>query len=193
MAKKKKGEADEAAADEKDTDKKAAGGEGDAPEGAEGEAKPGMSKKKKIIIAAVALLLILGGGGGAGYYFMVVKKASHAADGEAIGADGKPVNVPVFYTLPEFLVNLNTSTKQSSFLKTTIILELNNQTDVVVVEMNLPRLTDAMNTYLRELRSSDLAGSAGIQRLREELLVRANKSLAPLQVNNILFKDIVVQ
>jgi flagellar FliL protein len=52
---------------------------------------------------------------------------------------------------------------------------------------------DAVNTYLRELRASDLSGSAGIQRLREELLIRANKSLAPVKINDVLFKEIVVQ
>ena len=91
-------------------------------------------------------------------------------------------------------MNLNTSGKSSSFLKTTIILELNKFTDVVIVEANLPRLLDAMNTYLRELRASDLAGSAGIQRLREELLLRSNKALAPsVKVNDVLFKEIVIQ
>lgn len=179
MAKKKD------ATDDKDLDNLPEG-----EEGAEGEGvvAPGLSRKKKIIIAAVAVLVLVGGGAGA--YFSGLF-SNHAADDAAVEA--AKINKPVFYTLPEFLVNLNTSTKQSSFLKTTIILELPNATDVIIVEANLPRLVDAMNTYLRELRSSDLAGSAGIQRLREELLLRANKALAPLKINDVLFKEIVVQ
>ena len=100
---------------------------------------------------------------------------------------------PVFYTLPDFLINLNTGSKASSFLKTTVILEVAKQEDVPVIEANLPRLVDGINTYLRELRASDLSGSAGIQRLREELLLRCNKSLAPVKINDVLFKEIVVQ
>ncbi len=120
------------------------------------------------------------------------KHEDKAAAGEA-GGDGKPIEKPVYYTLPEFLVNLNTGGKQTSFLKTTVILELTQQTDVPLIEANMPRLQDSFNTYLRELRASDLAGSAGIQRLREELLLRANKALAPTKINDVLFKEIVVQ
>ena len=110
-----------------------------------------------------------------------------------LGPDGKPIEKPLYYTLPEFLVNLNVGGKQTSFLKTTVILEVAHQTDVPMIEANLPRLMDAFNTYLRELRSSDLAGSSGIQRLREELMLRANKALAPVKINDVLFKEIIVQ
>jgi flagellar protein FliL len=119
------------------------------------------------------------------------KQEEHAAT--VIGEDGKPVDKPIFYTLPEFLVNLNSGSKQTSFLKATVILELARQSDVPQIEANLPRLLDTLNTYLRELRPSDLAGSAGIQRLREELLLRGNKTLAPVKINDILFKEIIVQ
>ena len=75
----------------------------------------------------------------------------------------------------------------------TVILEVAKESDVALVEANLPRLVDGINTYLRELRSSDLAGSAGIQRLREEILLRTNKAISPTQVTDVLFKEIVVQ
>ena len=38
---------------------------------------------------------------------------------------------------------------------------------------------DAFQTYLRELRPSDLDGSAGLYRLKEELTRRVNVSIAP--------------
>lgn len=194
---------EEAKADDKAKDKKeekgakegeaAEGGEGGG-EGAEGEGAPKKSKKKLIIIGGAAALVILLGGG-AGLYFSGILGGKHSEDGAEtmMGPDGKPIEKPVFYTLPEFLINLNTGGKTSSFLKTTVILELARSGDVPLIEANLPRLMDSCNTYLRELRASDLAGSAGIQRLREELLLRANKSLAPVKVNDVLFKEIIVQ
>ncbi len=194
QAKEKEGEADEK------EDKKNAKDEGakegkEAPEGeggeagAEGEAAPAKSKKKLIIIGAGALVLLLAIGGGA---FMFLKPHEDKSETEA-GANGKSAEKPVYYTLPEFLINLNSGGKSTSFLKTTVILELTKQTDVPLIEANMPRLQDSFNTYLRELRASDLAGSAGIQRLREELLLRANKALAPVKVNDALFKEIVIQ
>ena len=48
-------------------------------------------------------------------------------------------------------------------------------------------------TYLRELRPSDLNGSAGMFRLKEELTKRVNYAVSPNQVSAVLFKEIVVQ
>jgi len=175
-------------ANPKDDDDDAEGAEGEA---VEGEASTKKSKKKIMIFGVIALVLLLAGLGGAYYFGMFSKHEDHAA--VEIGPDGKPIEKAIFYTLPEFLVNLNTGGKQTSFLKATIILEVAHQNEVPQIEANLPRLTDTLNTYLRELRPSDLAGSAGIQRLREELLLRANKTLAPVKINDILFKEIIVQ
>ena len=162
----------------------------------EGEETPGKKKlsKKKLIIIAVAALVVVGGAiGGLVASGVLSKKHEQKAEGVELDEHGNTINKAVYYTLPEFLINLNTSSKSSSFLKTTVILELAKQTDVPVIESNLPRIVDGLNTYLRELRSSDLAGSAGIQRLREELLLRVNKAVAPTEVTDVLFKEIVVQ
>jgi flagellar FliL protein len=52
---------------------------------------------------------------------------------------------------------------------------------------------DAFQTYLRELRASDLEGSAGLYRLKEELTRRVNAAIAPHRIVAVLFKEIVVQ
>ena len=57
----------------------------------------------------------------------------------------------------------------------------------------MPRVLDMFQLYLRELRSSDLEGSAGIFRLKEELLRRINLEIHPNQVNRVLFREIIVQ
>ncbi len=46
---------------------------------------------------------------------------------------------------------------------------------------------------MRELRPSDLNGSAGLFRLKEELTKRVNLALAPNSVNAVLFKEVVIQ
>jgi flagellar FliL protein len=174
---------DDAAEDE---DKKPAAAEGEeGAEGAEGDGGK-KSKKKLIIIGALAVVLVAGGGAGA--YF-----AGLFGGGGQTEQVEKEKDKPVFYSMPEMIINLAAPGKNASFLKATIILELPNALDAVTVENNLPRLMDAFNTYVRELRPSDLSGSAGITRLREELLLRANKALEPTKINDVLFKEIVVQ
>jgi flagellar FliL protein len=52
---------------------------------------------------------------------------------------------------------------------------------------------DLFQVYLRELRPTDLEGSAGIYRLKEELLRRINLEIQPHRVSDVLFKEIIVQ
>lgn len=98
-----------------------------------------------------------------------------------------------YYNLPEFLVNLNTGGKQTSFIKMKVTLEAPTDADIESIDSYMPRITDSFNTYMRELRSSDLAGSAGLYRLREELLLRVNKTIYPSKVNDILFRELIIQ
>ena len=47
--------------------------------------------------------------------------------------------------------------------------------------------------YLRELRVDDLHGSAGIYRLKEELLRRVSVAAYPVLIRDVLFKEMLVQ
>jgi flagellar FliL protein len=107
------------------------------------------------------------------------------------GHDGED---SVYYNLPEFLVNLDTNSKQTSFIKMKVTLEAPSDGDNAdAIDNRLPRIIDKFNTYLRLLRTSDIAGSAGLYRLREELLLQVNKEIYPSKVNDILFQEIIVQ
>ena len=57
----------------------------------------------------------------------------------------------------------------------------------------MPKIIDNFQTYLRELRIDDLKGSAGIYRLREELLMRVNAGAAPIKIKDVLFKEMLIQ
>ena len=162
----------------------------EAPEeGTEGEAAPKKGfLSKKLIIVTVAAVLVLGGGGG-GTWFFFFKSKPH---------DEKPAPVavkpPAFLDMPEVLVNLSNSTgDRTQYLKVKIVLELPDSTMQPQVQNTMPRVMDAFQTYLRELRPSDLEGSAGLYRLKEELTRRVNVAIAPSRINAVLFKEIVVQ
>ena len=78
-------------------------------------------------------------------------------------------------------------------LTITQFLELENKEDVSKVQAVLPRIIDNFQVYLRELRIEDLRGSAGLYRLREELLTRVATAAAPAKVSDVLFKEMLVQ
>lgn len=73
------------------------------------------------------------------------------------------------------------------------MLELADQSMVAQIQPVMPRVIDSFQTYLRELRPSDLDGSAGLYRMKEELTRRVNVAIAPGKINAVLFKEIIVQ
>jgi flagellar FliL protein len=171
----------------------AADSEADIEDGADAAASSSAKSKfalklppLKILIIAGAAILVIAGGAGAYFYLF-----SRHHDAAAETAAAKPV---VFVDLPEVLVNLsNPGTDRTQYLKIKVVLELPNQKMVERITPVMPRVMDAFQMYLRELRPSDLDGSAGLYRLREELARRVNQSIAPAHINAVLFKEIVVQ
>jgi flagellar FliL protein len=159
--------------------------EGGAADGAEAAA----SKKGKLtlIIAAVGFLAIVGAGGGAWFLFF-------RGHGEEAHAEAPPAKPPVFVEVPDMLVNLvGLPGERVQYLKIRVVLEIKEEKQVEAIKPTLPRVTDIFQTYLRELRPTDLNGSAGLFRLKEEMTKRVNLAVAPNQVSAVLFKEIVVQ
>ena len=74
-----------------------------------------------------------------------------------------------------------------------MVLELPDQELSAQIQPVMPRIMDTFQTYLRELRPTDLDGSAGLYRLKEELTRRVNAAIAPNHINAVLFKEIVIQ
>jgi flagellar protein FliL len=159
--------------------------EGGAAEAAEAAPRKG---KLKLIIAAVGVLLIIGGG--ATWFFFL----RHSGGGEEAHAEAPPPKPPAFVDVPDMTVNLvGAPGERVQYLKAKIVLEVKEEKQVEAIKPNMPRVTDIFQTYLRELRPSDLNGSAGLFRLKEELTRRVNAAVAPNQVNAVLLKEIVVQ
>ncbi len=157
-------------------------------EGGEPEAKAAFIKgligrllglNKYVLIGACAALVLVAGGGG---YFVF---GGHD--------DGAKAPKSVFYDLPDMTVNLAASPERPQYLRVKITLEAENKDIIDAVKPMMPRVVDAFQVHLRELRVTDLEGSAGLYRLREELTRRVNLAIAPNRIRAVLFKEIVVQ
>jgi flagellar protein FliL len=160
--------------------------ESEAADGGEASAKGGWLSKKLIIMVAGVVVLL--GAVGGGYFFFFGHKTETAAAEPVV----KP---PIFVDMPDVLVNLSSSggSERTQYLKVKIALELPDEKVQAQIQPVMPRLLDAFQTYLRELRPTDLDGSAGLYRLKEELTRRVDAAIAPNKINAVLFKEIVVQ
>jgi flagellar FliL protein len=146
---------------------------------------PPLPPMKWMIIGAAGLLVVVGGGLGAYKFF------GHSSADKPAQMAAKPAT---FVDMPDVLVNLsNAGNDRTQYLKVKIVLELPDAQLVPQIQPLMPRVMDAFQTYLRELRPTDLDGSAGLYRLKEELTRRVNAAVAPNHITAVLFKEIVIQ
>jgi flagellar FliL protein len=162
------------------------------------EVKKGGGRKKLLLLALPVLLVAVGAGlwfGGILPPLLGMGAPPASAEQEA-GA-----RTVVFLDMPEIVTNLNAPGRRAVYVKLRSKLELARPEDGAAVQASMPRLMDLFQTYLREVRPEELRGSAGTQRLREELVARANIAVAQagrgdaqqIRVNDVLFVEILVQ
>ena len=125
--------------------------------------------------AAAALVLTAGAGGA--YFAFGRSDQDPAASAEM----RKPV---AFVDIREMTVNLapEPNDDRPRFLKFRVALEVKDaEGHRPDIQPLLPRVEDSFQVFVRELRASDLEGSSGVYRLREELLRRVNIARLPGQ------------
>ena len=193
----------------------------DAPavEGADASADGEAPAKKKLplkllLIAGAGALVVVGGGGTAAAMLLGGKKDPHAAEkghdkkakpkkkagGHGGGEGGKEGKSPisegpdgvVYYAMPDLVANIQTADGRPSYLKLKLAFELPDEEAAEAIEPNAPRLKDMFQTFLRELRPEDLAGSAGSYQLRMEIMRRTNLVIAPAQVKAVLIEEMLI-
>lgn len=184
-------------ADDDDLENEEVGGTDEDADGEEGGSSEGASKSKKKLIIIVAVLLLVVGGAAAAFFTGLLEPLISMITGKdsssAVASGEAPEGIGLFHDLPEVLVNLNTAGRKSQFLKMKVSLEVASEQDKLIIDAVKDRVMDNFQVYLRELRIEDLQGSAGMYRLREELLRRVRAATAPAQVKDVLFKEMLVQ
>lgn len=158
--------------------------------------KNSKNTKKIILIVFVLLILIV-----AGIFFVLpgtgiighkepVQSVEPATQFSLHTLD---VTKVTFTTLPEILLNLRNASGRSSFLKATFVIQSPNEEIGKKAERLKPIIIDQFQEYLRGLDIEDLAGSAGLQRIRNELLTRTNTILEPDRASDILIGSFLIQ
>ena len=190
--------------------KEAPSSDADIPEGEDGE---GEGKKKPplmlFIAAGVAALVLIGGGvtaaliltGGHDKPADAKAKEKPKKEEKKGGKEGKdkgpnpitegPDGV-AYYAMPDLVANIQTADGRPAYLKLKLALELKDESVAESIEPNMPRLTDMLQTFLRELRPEDLAGSQGNYQIRMEILRRVNLVIAPAKINAVLIEEMLI-
>jgi flagellar FliL protein len=172
--------------------------EGEQPEGGAEDSAPKkkllarlLGNRKKLLIIGAPVLLLLLGGAGAGAYFLVFKKA----EVKQAKAEETPLTPPTvaYSDIEKLTVNIQGASDTPAYLQLSVSLELENEEQKKAIDSLMPRVRDQFQAYLRELRIEDTQGSAGVLRVKEELLRRVNVAAAPYHVRDVLLKDMLIQ
>jgi flagellar FliL protein len=159
---------------------------------AEAEPKKRKMSGKKLVLFILLPVLLLGGGGAAAYFFLLKKPAPDAASAEAAAAEAAAVP-PFYLAMDELQDNLVSTGKRSNFLRLSLWLQVKNEEESKKLAGVMPRIVDQFHTYLRSLRIEDLQGADGVQRMRDELLMRARAASKPVEIQDVLIKAMLAQ
>jgi flagellar FliL protein len=163
-------------------------------EASAGEApkKKKFSGKKLVLFILLPILLL--GGGGAAAYFLLLKK-DPAAEEQAAAAEEPASTEPQVYVPLEkpLQVNLVGTGKRMPYLNLDLWLAVKNEEEAKKLEGVMPKVIDQFQVYLRSLRIDDLQGADGVQRMRDELLMRAKAAAKPVEVEDVLIKSMLAQ
>ncbi|WP_010219797.1 flagellar basal body-associated FliL family protein [Sphingomonas sp. PAMC 26621] len=151
---------------------------------------PRFSKRLLIIVGgAIVLLLIV-----VGVAFFLLRPAGGAtvpaADAKAESHDEDGAT---YIDAPAMVVNLRGADGTARFLKIRFTFVPASAAKGALIKSKLPLIVDAFEPFLRELRPEDLAGSAAVFRIKEEMLVRATGAMGPGVVKDILIQDLIQQ
>ena len=148
--------------------------------------KPG--KAKAVMLCGAGLLVIMALAGG---WFLGVLPRHHlgfAATGEDTAA-AKPLLVDV----PDIVANLDNGVHRPVFIKLVSKIEVSSVRDRALITADMPRILDAVQSYLRSTRAEEIHGGEGTYRLREALMNRIDIIASPARVLDVLFIEMLIQ
>jgi len=126
------------------------------------------------------------------------EKGGHGGGGgEAVDPKTQPVissgpDGVTYFTLPDTLANIQTTTGKATYLKLKLTFEVSDTETVDLLQESLPRIDDVLQGFLRELRPEDVTGSQGNYQLRLEILRRVNLIIAPHKINAVLIEEMLI-
>lgn len=178
----------------------------------EGEEKPKKSPiKLALFIGLPVLILLLAGVGG----FLLFaggggEDAQHAeASGSESGGDGhgggdthaaaETHAEPHYFDLREgdgevetITTNIRSTDGRPVLVQLKLSFESTNPEMESILQAHVDPIMDQFIMFLRELREDDLYGSAGMHRVRLELLRRVNLAIEPAQVDAVLIQEFLI-
>ncbi|MBM4341456.1 MAG: flagellar basal body-associated FliL family protein [Deltaproteobacteria bacterium] len=171
----------------------ASAGKGDAASPAEAIDKAGKGKSKKFIFIAVILgfVILAGAIGAAGYLGYLSIPGISGANPPEPTPSKKPEMGETLKFSP-LIINMNEENGRH-YLKTTIVLELDEKKWAEKIQSRMSVFTDAVILIVSEKRLEDMKANDFKERLKEELLNSFNGHLGQKGIRRVYFDEFLFQ
>lgn len=167
------------------------GGEGPKPAGETGETEKKKSKKLIFILGLTGLFVLAGGIGTAGYLgYLPIPGLS--APNQTQETQAKWMEMGEILKFSPLIINLNEAGGRH-YLKTTLVLELENKKWAEEIQSRMPMFTDSLILIVSEKTLEDLKSAEFKDQLKQELLDRFNGHLEGKGVRQIYFDEFLFQ
>lgn len=97
-----------------------------------------------------------------------------------------------YYEFDDILVGIMSGNNSRSFLKMSLSIKVSDEKILDELSSKSSVIKDAINLFLRELKSEELSGTSGIIMIKTELMKRINKIISPAKIDDILFKELLL-
>ncbi|MBR9825809.1 MAG: flagellar basal body-associated protein FliL [Alphaproteobacteria bacterium] len=148
-----------------------------------------------LILAGVAAFLLLSGGSDE----EVVAEGEHGEYAEAHAEDEYHSDEVYYYDLREgdgseetITTNIRSIDGRPVIVQLKLTFESSDPDLGPVLEEHVDPIMDQFIVFLRELREDDLYGSAGMHRVRLELLRRVNLAIEPSRVDAVWIQEFMI-
>lgn len=155
--------------------------------------KPSKPSKLPIVVGILSVLFSAGGAfGGAflGSKIGVLKASGHPPPPVEVEAGPKPPGLTV--NLDPFVLTTTDVNKKAHALRVSVALEFEATAHEDVIKTYVPRMRDAMLTYLRSLTLEEAVDSAHSDKMKTELLERVHAT-GVHGAEHILITDMITQ
>lgn len=139
-----------------------------------------------LLLAGVGAALVLLGGGDE-----TVAETETDEDGFAYEGGASVHHATYRFDAP-VIVQVRAASGAMMLLSMNIELEIADPELAGLLDERMGRVLDQYAAFLRELTPDDLSGSAGLHRVRLELLRRTNLAIAPERVEGVLITQMLV-
>lgn len=156
--------------------------------------KPRFSKRVMMIAGGAFALVVVAAM--AAFFLLQPAGEKDVANAEVHGesdAAGHGDEGATYIDAPAMVINLQGTDGTARFLKIRFTFVPVSAEKGELIKKKLPLIIDAFQPFLRELRPEDLAGSAAVFRIKEEMLVRTTTAMGSGVVRDILIQDLIQQ